>query len=529
MTGKIGTPLYMAPELLEDLDHYGPAIDVYAFAILAYEIVTGKEPFSEKGKSATLKTLLRKISTGGRPEFTEGVNDKMKDLISQCWSQDPNQRPSFESIFERLSTDFSFSDETVDDDEINEYLEMLEESRNNDAAPSSSLQDELDKLKEENRNCKEQINRIEDEKKLMQTELLKLKEDSKEQVIKNEALQKELDKLKDEFKKLQAQLNNSDYKYKKCLHIKICEAQRIAKTGSSGKLNPFVSLRLKSQTYNDEYATKTIYKTGNPVWNEEFNIISNDKDDALVINMYNEESKKDEELMDQLEIPVSKWKIGDPNDRIVLETKLKKRKVGNLIFEVQAFPPIGEHSSASSCMQKRKMKKSNKIILKFLLLGSTNRPGKSQLILRYHDNQYYENYLTTIGSDFRIRQIEINGQKITIQTWDSAGVDRSRNISRSYFKHMNAFMIVYDITNLNSLKEACSWYDDIKEYNLQDKVAIALVGNKVDKNEERKVSYEDAKKIATQNGWLFFETSAKENIGVDDAFEGLTAKALEYI
>ncbi|KAK8843730.1 hypothetical protein M9Y10_024797 [Tritrichomonas musculus] len=175
MTGKIGTPLYMAPELLEDQDHYGPAIDVYAFAIMAYEIVTGKEPFSEKGKSATLKTLLRKISTGGRPEFTEGVNDKMKDLISQCWSQDPNQRPSFESIFERLSTDFSFSDETVDDDEINEYLEKLGESRNNDAAPSSSLQDELDKLKEENRNCKEQINRIEDEKKLCKQSFSNLK------------------------------------------------------------------------------------------------------------------------------------------------------------------------------------------------------------------------------------------------------------------------------------------------------------------------------------------------------------------
>lgn len=245
--------------------------------------------------------------------------------------------------------------------------------------------------------------------------------------------------------------------------------------------------------------------------------------------MYSEESKKDEELIEQLEIPVSKWKIGDPNDRIVLETKLKKKKIGTFLLEVQAFPATGEHSSASSCMQKRKMKKSNKIILKFLLLGSTDRPGKSQLILRYHENKYYENFLTTIGSGFQIRQIEINGQKITIQTWDSAGVDRSRNITRSYFKHMNAFMIVYDITNLNSLKEACSWYDDIKELNLQDKVAIALVGNKVEQNEERKVPYEDAEKIATQNGWLFFETSAKENIGVDDAFEGLTAKALEYI
>ncbi|KAK8838287.1 hypothetical protein M9Y10_035710 [Tritrichomonas musculus] len=47
MTGQIGTPLYMAPEMFEDEEHFGPAVDVYAFALLAYEIVTGKEPFSE--------------------------------------------------------------------------------------------------------------------------------------------------------------------------------------------------------------------------------------------------------------------------------------------------------------------------------------------------------------------------------------------------------------------------------------------------------------------------------------------------
>ena len=52
----------------------------------------------------------------------------MKDLIEKCWSQDPKERPSFDEIFEKLSTDFSYSEETVDEDEINEYLEMLEEN-----------------------------------------------------------------------------------------------------------------------------------------------------------------------------------------------------------------------------------------------------------------------------------------------------------------------------------------------------------------------------------------------------------------
>ena len=54
MTGKIGTPLYMAPELMMDEEKYGPGIDVYAFAILAYEIVSGKEPFAVRGKPIKL-------------------------------------------------------------------------------------------------------------------------------------------------------------------------------------------------------------------------------------------------------------------------------------------------------------------------------------------------------------------------------------------------------------------------------------------------------------------------------------------
>lgn len=55
---------------------------------------------------------------------------KMKDLISQCWSRDPKERPPFEIIFEKLSNDFSYSDETVDDDEISDYLKMFKENTN---------------------------------------------------------------------------------------------------------------------------------------------------------------------------------------------------------------------------------------------------------------------------------------------------------------------------------------------------------------------------------------------------------------
>ena len=131
-TGKIGTPLYMAPELMRNGEKYGQGVDVYAFAILAYEIVTGKTPFYELGKKIDLLTLAKKVKKGIRPSLSDDIPENMKDLLQQCWSQDPKERPSFDEVFQLLSSDFSYSPEDVDDDEIKDYLTMIADSSENE-------------------------------------------------------------------------------------------------------------------------------------------------------------------------------------------------------------------------------------------------------------------------------------------------------------------------------------------------------------------------------------------------------------
>lgn len=132
LTQKIGSPLYMAPEVLDDKGGYGPGVDVYAFAFLAYEIVTGKEPYSENGKPASTTTLFKKIGLGIRPEFPAGVPEQTQKLISSCWSQEPKDRPSFDEIFNALSNDRTCIGEDVDEDEVDEYLEGLKEAKDKD-------------------------------------------------------------------------------------------------------------------------------------------------------------------------------------------------------------------------------------------------------------------------------------------------------------------------------------------------------------------------------------------------------------
>lgn len=114
--------LYMAPEILRENSVYNIKSDVYSFAMIAYEIVTQKKPFSENNEKWK---LINKIVDGIRPEFPEFVPEKMKQLISLCWSCDPNKRPSFDYIYKELSTDFSYFGDCFDEDEVLDYINTL--------------------------------------------------------------------------------------------------------------------------------------------------------------------------------------------------------------------------------------------------------------------------------------------------------------------------------------------------------------------------------------------------------------------
>ena len=133
LTSKgVGTPKYMAPELFEGNEEYGFSVDVYSFAILAYEIVTGKDSL-EDSLEDSFYTHCKKVLNGVRPKF-DGckVTDKMQNLIEKCWSTDEKERPTFGEIFDLLSQNIGeYSYEDLDQKEVNDYLKVLEKQRQN--------------------------------------------------------------------------------------------------------------------------------------------------------------------------------------------------------------------------------------------------------------------------------------------------------------------------------------------------------------------------------------------------------------
>ena len=120
----------------------------------------------------------------------------------------------------------------------------------------------------------------------------------------------------------------------------------------------------------------------------------------------------------------------------------------------------------------------------------------------------------------------MDGQKVKLQIWDTAGEERFKNIQASYYKGANGILVVYDITNRESFEHLNNWLIEI-EKNGNKNVYKLLIGNKSDLEDERKVSKEEGKEFAEINGMEFFETSAKEDYQVQDAFIQLTRDVIK--
>ncbi|ELK15518.1 Ras-related protein Rab-35 [Pteropus alecto] len=138
----------------------------------------------------------------------------------------------------------------------------------------------------------------------------------------------------------------------------------------------------------------------------------------------------------------------------------------------------------------------------------------SAVQLRMRSDRGICSYITTIGVDFKIRTVEINGEKVKLQIWDTAGQERFRTITSTYYRGTHGVIVVYDVTSAESFVNVKRWLHEINQ-NCDD-VCRILVGNKNDDPERKVVETEDAYKFAAQMGIQLFETSAKENVNVEE-------------
>ncbi|XP_048387653.1 ras-related protein Rab-10 isoform X2 [Stegostoma tigrinum] len=131
-------------------------------------------------------------------------------------------------------------------------------------------------------------------------------------------------------------------------------------------------------------------------------------------------------------------------------------------------------------------KKTYDLLFKLLLIGDSG-VGKTCVLFRFSDDAFNTTFISTIGIDFKIKTVELQGKKIKLQIWDTAGQERFHTITTSYYRGAMGIMLVYDITNAKSFENISKWLRNIDE-------------------------------IAREHGIRFFETSAKANINIEKAF-----------
>ena len=166
------------------------------------------------------------------------------------------------------------------------------------------------------------------------------------------------------------------------------------------------------------------------------------------------------------------------------------------------------------------------VLYRLVLIGDSG-VGKTALLLRYSDNMFNTSFITTIGIDFRIKTIDVNGKRVKLQVWDTAGQEQFHSVASSYYRNAHGIMLVYDITSAESFIHISKWVGNISS-NAPTNVKQILIGNKCDMEENKRVIEKNrGKALSDELDMPFLETSAKTNTNVDAAFEAITKLIME--
>ncbi|KAJ8272893.1 hypothetical protein GJAV_G00094680 [Gymnothorax javanicus] len=155
--------------------------------------------------------------------------------------------------------------------------------------------------------------------------------------------------------------------------------------------------------------------------------------------------------------------------------------------------------------------------LQVIIIGSRG-VGKTSIMERFTDDTFCEACKSTVGVDFKLKTLELRGQKIRLQIWDTAGQERFNSITSAYYRSAKGIILVYDITKQETFDDLPKWMKMIDKY-ASEEAELLLVGNKLDCEADRVITRHQGERFVSQiSGMRFCEASAKDNFNVDEIF-----------
>jgi len=167
-----------------------------------------------------------------------------------------------------------------------------------------------------------------------------------------------------------------------------------------------------------------------------------------------------------------------------------------------------------------------KVLLKVIILGDSG-VGKTSLMNQYVNHKFSNQYKSTIGADFLTKEVLVEDRLVTMQIWDTAGQERFQSLGVAFYRGADCCVLVYDVTSPNSFKSLDSWRD---EYLIQasprspENFPFVVIGNKIDLDNRAITTKRGQGWCLSKNNIPYFETSAKEAINVEQAFQAVAKK-----
>lgn len=160
-----------------------------------------------------------------------------------------------------------------------------------------------------------------------------------------------------------------------------------------------------------------------------------------------------------------------------------------------------------------------------ICLYAAGRVGKTSILLRYIKGEYDERQVSTLQASYLDKRLVVDNAKVQLSLWDTAGQERFHALGPIYYRDADGALLVYDITDEESFKKVRTWVKELRRI-VGDDIDIAIAGNKLDLQRNRKVDEDEARRYAESVGATHFNTSAKLNRGLEDVFVDLTKRML---
>ena len=157
------------------------------------------------------------------------------------------------------------------------------------------------------------------------------------------------------------------------------------------------------------------------------------------------------------------------------------------------------------------------IKLKLIVVGNQGT-GKSSILNRFVKETFDENYQATIGLDFHSKNITIHDQDVRLIIYDTAGQEKFRSLIPMYIREAQIILFIYDISDKDSFDSIPKWIQQVNDV-INKEVVFVLIGNKLDLESNRKVTFEEGKKLAEKSNYVFQEVSAKTGENFEKLFE----------